>query len=139
MGNFSIHKGFVLAGVLEDKCVYISLDDLQKGLIPLTSLTIGDETIFVVDQKSTPTDHIRQIQTQLPTRPPPQQPTCQTNLMTWNNTNDLMGSSVDFLQEDATLLELTTANIVDESPECTGLYASTQYTLNYFNISTTAT
>ena len=56
--NFSSHRGFVLAGALEEKCVYSSLDNLQTGHIPLTSITSGDETIFVVHPKSTPTDHV---------------------------------------------------------------------------------
>ena len=41
-GNFTIHMGFVLAGVLSDRCVYLSLDNFQKGHIPLTSTTVGD-------------------------------------------------------------------------------------------------
>ena len=125
-GNFSIHRGFVLAGVLEDRCVYISLDNLQKGHIPLSTVTIGDETVQVVDQKCTPFAHVRQIQTQLPTRPPASEARCETNLSDWNTSTDLIGNSINFLHDDATILGLTTAvaEVVEESPSSTGIFTN---------------
>ena len=66
-GNFTLHMGFVIVGVLEDGCVYVSLDDFQKGHIPLASATVGDESFFIVQPSSS--ECVRQTQTQLPTHP----------------------------------------------------------------------
>ena len=62
-GNFPIHMEFVLASVLSDGCVYVSLDDFQKGHIPLASTTVGDESLFIVQPSAS--ERMRQTQTQL--------------------------------------------------------------------------
>ena len=91
-----------------------------------TAVTIGDETVQVVDQKCTPFAHVRQVQTQLQTRPPASEPRCETNLLDWNTTTDLIGNSIDFLHDDATILGLTTAaaEVVEESPSSTGIFTN---------------
>ena len=100
--------------------------NLQKGHIPLSTVTIGDETVQIVDQKCTPFAHVRQVQTQLPTRPPASEPRCETNLLDWNTTTDLISNSIDFLHDDGTILGLTTAaaEVVEETPSSTGIFTN---------------
>ena len=123
-GNFTIHMGFVLAGVLPDTCVYLSLDDFQKGHIPLTSTTVGDESLFVVPQ-SVP-ERVRQTQTQLPTHPPSTNGVGQP----WKNTNDTTCSTADFPQPSFLELAAATANITDDQTGGTGIFTSPATAIN---------
>ena len=118
-GNFTIHMGFVLAGVLSDRCVYLSLDDFQKGHIPLTSTTVGDESLYVVPQ-SVP-EHVRQTQTQPPTHPPSTNGVGQP----WKNTNDATCATADFLE-----LAVATANITEDQTGGTGIFTSPTTAIN---------
>ena len=108
-GNFTIHMGFVLAGVLPDTCVYLSLDDFQKGHIPLTPTTVGDESLFIVPQSMS--ERVRQTQTQLPTHPPSTNGAGQP----WKNTNDTTCSTADFPEPSFLELAAATANISGDS------------------------
>ena len=123
-GNFTIHMGFVLAGVLPDRCVYLSLDDFQKGHIPLTSTTVGDESLYVVPQ-SVP-EHVRQTQTQPPTHPPSTNGVGQP----WKNTNDATCSTADFPQSSFLELAAATANITEDQTGGTGIFTSPATAIN---------
>ena len=123
-GNFTIHMGFVLAGVLPDTCIYLSLDDFQKGHIPLTSTTVGDESLFVVPH-SVP-ERVRQTQTQLPTHPPFTNGVGQP----WKNTNDTTCSTADFPQPSFLELAAATANITDDQTGGTGIFTSPATAIN---------
>ena len=118
-GNFTIHMGFVLAGVLPD-----TLDDFQKSHIPLTSTTVGDESLFVVPQ-SVP-ESMRQTQTQLPTHPPSTNGVGQP----WKNTNDTTCSTADFPQHSFLELAAATANITDDQTGGTGIFTSPVTAIN---------
>ena len=120
-GNFTIHMGFVLAGVLSDRCVSLSLDDFQKGHIPLTSTTVGDESLYVVPQ-SVP-EHLRQTQTQPPTHPPSTNGVGQP----WKNTNDATCSTADFPQSSFLELAAATANITEDQIGGTGIFSGDSY------------
>ena len=123
-GNFTIHMGFVLAGVLSDRCVYLSLDDFHKGHIPLTSTTVGDESLYVVPQ-SVP-EHVRQTQTQPATHPPSTNGVGQP----WKNTNDTTCTTADFPQSSFLELAAATANITEDQTGGTGIFTSPATAIN---------
>ena len=49
-GNYTIHRGFLIAQVFDGKCIYISINDFVRGDIPLKAVTVGDHTIYIVDK-----------------------------------------------------------------------------------------